>query len=116
MSEVKSRRKAAVLAVLIGLGLFLSACKGGTSITGKWEGTDETLALVRYEFKEDGTFTMTVAGIPIEGTYRMVDSNTMELTISVAGVETVSTVDFVKSGDSLTLTLDGFPRIFRKVP
>jgi hypothetical protein len=106
--------KRQALLVLLALGIILSGCKGGTSITGKWEGTDETLALVTYEFRDDGTFTMTVAGVPVEGTYRIVDSNTMELTISVAGVETVSTVDFERSGDSLKLTLDGFPRVFRK--
>lgn len=105
-----------VLMALLLLGLMLPACKGGTSITGKWEGTNETLAIVTYEFREDGTFTVTVAGVPIEGTYKMIDSNTMELTISVLGVETVSRVDFVRSGDKLTLTLDGVPRIFRKVP
>lgn len=104
------------LMVLFLFASILSGCKGGTSITGKWEGTDETLAIVTYEFRGDGTFTMIVAGVPIEGTYRIVDSNTMELTISVLGVETVSRVNFVRSGDKLTLTLDGVPRIFRRVP
>jgi len=109
------KTRAAVASIVL-LGIFLSACKGGTSITGKWEGTDETLALVTYDFRDDGSFTVTVAGVPIVGTYEMVDSNTMQLTISVLGVETVSTVDFVRSGDSLTLTLDGVPRIFRRSP
>ena len=103
------------LVALLLLGLVMSGCSGSSTIVGKWEGADESLTLIAYDFRNDGTFTVTVAGVPVEGTYEIVDSNTIRMTISVLGVQQSTDVDFTRDGDALTLNLEGSPQIFHKV-
>ena len=85
-----------LLAVLLVLTMacgLLASC-GGKSIVGKWEAGTMT-----YEFKGDGTYTLTVAGQTTEGKYEIKDGK-----LSFDGLGGLA---YSVSGDKLTINLMG---------
>lgn len=105
------------IGIFILLGILVSACSSGSSLLGKWETTDETLgATISFEFQNDGVMVMGFEGLTIEGTYQMVDADTFTMAISMLGVEQSTEVDFARAGDTLTLTIEGDPQEFHRVP
>jgi hypothetical protein len=85
------------------------------SLVGKWEGTDVELGALTIEFKSDGVYEITNSSGTFLATYEMVDDNTFTL-IDPSGLS--ATVDFVRSGDTLTMTMtmDGSTLELHKVP
>ncbi len=79
-----------------------------SSLVGEWEGIDPDEGALVIEFKSDGRYEATAAsgGPTFELTYEMVDADTF-LLIDPSGLSEPATVDFVRSGDTLTLTMDG---------
>lgn len=79
----------------------------GSPLVGEWEGIDPDLGALVIEFKIDGSYEVTrVDGLTFELTYEMVDADTF-LLIDPSGASEPATIDFVRSGDTLTLTQDG---------
>jgi hypothetical protein len=76
-------------------------------LIGKWEGTDAELGALTIEFKSDGVYEITASSGTFPATYEIVDDDTFILIDPSSLSET--TVDFVRLGDTLTLTmtLDG---------
>ena len=87
------------------------------SLVGKWEGTDAELGAVTIEFKSDGVYEITASSGTFPATYEMVDDDTFIL-IDPSGLSEPSTVDFVRSGDTLTMTMtmDGSTLELQKMP
>ena len=85
------------------------------SLVGKWEGTDVELGALTIEFKSDGVYEITTSSGTFLATYEMVDDNTFIL-IDPSGLS--ATVDFVRSGDTLTMTMtmDGSTLELHRVP
>jgi hypothetical protein len=84
-------------------------------LIGKWEGTDVELGALIIEFKSGGVYEVTESGGPTFAlTYEMVDDDTFIL-IDPSGLVS-STVDFVRSGDTLTMTMDDSRLELRKLP
>ncbi len=139
----KRQVRLATLSVFLVLGTALAACSAGASPTpsnpaptntlmptntvaptntpsnplvGKWEGTDEVLGVLNIEFKSDGVYEVTDAsGTTFVLAYEMVDADTFTLT-DPSGQSEPATVDFVRSGDTLTMTMDGGTLELHKVP
>jgi cytoskeletal protein RodZ len=83
------------------------------SLVGKWEGTDVELGALTIEFKSDGVYEITDSSGTYLATYEMVDDDTFIL-IDPSGLS--ATVDFVRSGDTLTMTMDGSTLELHRVP
>ena len=85
-----------LLLVVCTLALVAVSC--GSSIVGKW-GTDN----MTYEFKRDGTYTLTV-GI---GSLSTTSSGTYEYADGKLTIDGVGPVDCTVSGDTLKFTMEG---------
>jgi uncharacterized protein (UPF0333 family) len=92
---------------------YAPADTSSNSLVGKWEGTDAELGAVTIEFKSDGVYEITASSGTFPATYEMVDDDTFIL-IDPSGLS--ATVDFVRSGDTLTMTMDGSTLELHKVP
>jgi cytoskeletal protein RodZ len=94
---------------------YAPADTSSNSLVGKWEGTDVELGALTIEFKSDGVYEITSSSGTFLATYEMVDDDTFIL-IDPSGL--TSTVDFVRSGDTLTMTmtLDGSTLELHRVP
>lgn len=105
-----------VISVLLITVVLLTACSPGSPLLGKWEGTDpNTGQLATLEFKSDGKVEMVGGGATIEGTYEMVDADTFSMKLTFLGEELPpQMVDFVRSGDTLTLITDGETQVLHK--
>ncbi|MEX2161716.1 MAG: hypothetical protein WD751_07335 [Anaerolineales bacterium] len=113
----KQQKRQVFLGTVIFLSVILAACSGGTSLVGKWEAAEETSGIrFTFEFKSNGELEMGVEGVTITGTYEMVDANTFTMSIEMLGQSQTESVDFVRSGNSLTLTIAGDALDFTKVP
>lgn len=84
-------------------------------LVGTWEGTDVDLGDLTIEFKADGTYEVTASGATFVLTYEIVDADTF-LLIDPSGDTDTATVDFVRSGDTLTMTMDGSTLELHLVP
>jgi hypothetical protein len=106
------------VALSLFVALVLAACSGGGSaFLGKWEATDEELGMTfSFDFKADGTVAMDFMGMALEGTWENVDADTFNLNVEMLGLSEDTPVDFVRTGDKLTLTIAGDPLEFTRVP
>ena len=93
---------------------YAPADTSGSPLVGKWEGTDVELGALTIEFKSDGVYEITASSGTFPATYEMVDDDTFILIDPSSLSET--TVDFVRSGDTLTMTMDGSTLELHKVP
>jgi len=76
-------------------------------LVGEWEGVDPDLGAINIEFKSDFRYEVSSeGGATFELTYEIVDADTF-LLIDPSGASEPATIDFVRSGDTLTLTMDG---------
>jgi hypothetical protein len=90
------------------LMLALQACGTGGGLYAQWaeEGSDLCEAVV--EFKRDGTLTYEVYTSEFSGTFEIVDSNTIE--VSMSGLFAPwkdQLMDYSIEGDTLALTIEG---------
>ncbi len=91
-------KKAVRIACFLLCILLIAACSGG-SIVGKWQHENGKIV---YEYKEDGTVTVTVEGqAPKSATYTA-NSETHELVLQLNGLEQSST--YALKGNKLTVT------------
>ncbi len=104
---------------ILALTIILAACASATGtqgLVGKWQASDETLgATFTFDFRADGTVGMDFAGMVVDGTWTSVDADTITLTVSMLGMNENTTVDYVLSGDTLRLTIEGQPLEFKRV-
>ena len=89
---------------------MIAACGGGTStsqsLIGKWAETEDGLE-TSIEFKEDGKLEYGLAGITIDGTYEIEDSDTVKINVSTwYDNEEPSSFTYKINGDTLSLTSD----------
>ncbi|MFZ5975490.1 MAG: DUF5640 domain-containing protein [Bacillota bacterium] len=92
------KKKSAILILVLCASLLLVACSGSTSsIVGKWK--DEASGMSTWEFKGDGTMSMTALGQTVSGTYK---TDGDKITMTIAGDEGTGT--FKIEGNKLTLT------------
>lgn len=76
-------------------------------LVGEWDGVDPDLGAINIEFKSDFRYEVSSeGGGTFELTYEIVDADTF-LLIDPSGGSEPATIDFVRSGDTLTLTMDG---------
>ncbi len=92
---------------------YAPADTSGSSLVGKWEGTDADLGALTIEFKNDGTYEVTAAAGTFVLTYAMVDADTFTLTDPNGQVDTI---DFELSGDKLEMTQNGSQLGLHRVP
>jgi len=85
------------------------------TLIGKWEGTDENVGVLTFEFKSDGGYEVTTQGTTFVLTYEMVDADTLVIT-DPSGQSEPSTIDFVFSGDTLLMTQEGSTIELHRVP
>ncbi len=115
-----NRRQLTTVSLVFVLAVILTACGGGSSLVGKWEGTDPDSGLVlTVEFKSDGTVTFDVQDfMTLEGTYRLVDADTFEMTLGFPGETETETglTDFTISVNTLTMTSEGSTIELHRVP
>jgi hypothetical protein len=105
--------------IILVFTMLLAACASATGtqgLVGKWQASDETLgATFTFDFRADGTVGMDFAGMVVDGTWAAVDADTITLTVSMLGMAEDTTVDYVLSGDTLRLTIEGQPLEFERV-
>ena len=89
--------KKTMLCLCLLVCLMLCACGGAPGLVGTWQ---HDAAPITYEFRQDGTISLTTESRePIEGTYA-VDEESRQLTIEYDGFETV--VTYTLEGNTLT--------------
>src|SRR5262249_12991263 len=77
-------------------------------LVGKWEGTmkvDEKDVKVAVEFTKDGKVSRTAGGKTIKGTYKVVDSSNLEVTIKDGDEEKTHNIKNKVSKDELEVTV-----------
>lgn len=112
----KMRTRAATLSIVIALGILLAACSPSSPVVGKWEAIDSASGeSFIFSFKSDGGLEISALGVTYDGTYELVDADSLTMTSSLLGPDAYA-FDFVRSGDALTLTLDGVPLELNKIP
>ena len=86
-----------VFLILAMMTALLASCGGddAKAIVGKWEGNGQV-----YEFKEDGTYVLTVLDKDTTGTYEIKDEKLI--------LNGVSQMDYTLEGDTLTISLMGY--------
>jgi hypothetical protein len=90
-------------ALVLALALALAGC-GSSPLVGRWENTDVGLA-VAVEFRSGGTFTVSAAGINVNGRYT-VSGGTVTMTLDTAAIGLPigsGTSAFSINGNKLTL-------------
>jgi hypothetical protein len=114
--EMKSRKlgRLAIQNVLLILVILLTGCSGrsdqsDSALIGTWQWEFSPLTI---EFKPDGVFEVIGLDGGARGTFEMVDADTV--TVNVNGSSTTS--DFVISGDTLTMTEDGYTEVYYRYP
>jgi len=116
----KKQTRLATVSVIFLLAVILTACGGGSSLVGKWAGTDpDSGSPLTVEFRSDGTVTFEVPDfMSLEGTYRLIDANTFEMTLGFTGETDTQTglTDFTIVGDTLTMTSEGTTIELQRVP
>jgi hypothetical protein len=116
----KRQTRLTTLSVVFLLALILTACGGGSSLVGKWQGTDpDSGALLIIEFRSNGTVTFDVPEfMTLEGTYRLVDTNTFEMTLGFPGETDTETglTDFTIVGNTLNMTSEGTTIQLQRMP
>jgi hypothetical protein len=95
---------------------YAPADTSSSPLVGKWEGIDVDLGALTIEFKSDGVYEITDSSGTFPATYEIVDDDTFILIYS--GQSEPATVDFVRSGDTLTMTMtiDGSTLELQKMP
>jgi len=98
---------AGIVVVLLTAGNLLAQDKPKDLIVGKWQakekvGDKEIVATI--EFNKDGTMKVTAEGFNFEGKYKLVDDETLETEVTIAG-QTKKDTDKIKiTKDKITLT------------
>ena len=91
--------------LVLALTAVLFAACGGKSVVGTWE-----MEGMRYEFKEDGTYVMTMTNLNQEktGTYKTEDGKLI--------FDNLAGIDYTIDGDTLSFTMLGYGLLsFQKV-
>ena len=102
-----------VLSILVICLLLISACSPNQKLIGKWQSVQSGETL---EFFKDGTISITSFGIPMTGSYTILDSSSLRIDISgLFGIGGGQIVEFSVSGDTLTLTANGMSSEYTKV-
>ena len=84
------------LLVIAMMTVLFASCGGGQSIVGKWEAS-----VMTYEFKGDGTYTVSVAGVTsTEGTYKVEGGKLY--------FDNLGGIDYTVKGDSLSFSVAGY--------
>lgn len=114
-----------VVALAVGAGLFIpntAAAQGKASelIVGKWKAEDSKVkdAPQVAQFNKDGTMSMAVGGalLSVEGKYKFVGADTVELTIDFQGMKSSSKIKVEVTKDTLVTTgttLDGKAEVIK---
>ena len=80
-------------------------------------GDSESLSpLLVYEFKADGVLIMSIKNVPVQGPYQIIDTDTFRMMLPILGAERTTEMDFVRSGDTLTFSSEGYSQTFYKTP
>jgi uncharacterized protein (TIGR03066 family) len=109
MSKIQTR----LLCVFAVVMILVSACGGGATlkdkIIGKWEAKDEASGLtMTFEFMKDGKVGISAAGMSFEGsTYKWVDDDTLELTMTMLDQSETTQLDVKLDGDKMSMTEAG---------
>jgi len=90
----------ALVLVLLLAGRAAAAPKNAELIVGKWDIGMNTV----FEYKKDGTFVMTIGTVALNGKYKFIDDNTMEVEITVGDKTKKNRLKVAIQGDEMTTT------------
>ena len=107
-----------ITACVLLAALFLTvmvSCGGGNdpSLVGEWVAEVEGMEMT-FAFNEDGTGTMGSMGVNFETTYKVVDGDTVEITMNIMGEKETTEFTYKIEGDKPSLTADGETLVFTK--
>jgi uncharacterized protein (TIGR03066 family) len=89
------------LVVLLGLAAAVSAApKNQELIVGKWDPGMSTI----FDYKKDGTFTMTIGTVVINGKYKFLSDDVMEVAITFNEKTKTNKLKVAIKDDEMTTT------------
>jgi uncharacterized lipoprotein YehR (DUF1307 family) len=110
--NMKTIRITACVLLAVVLLTAMVSC-GGASIVGTWV-AEEAGIEITMEFGADGKGKMGSMGVNIDTTYKVVDGDTVEVTMSMAGIEQTQEFTYKVEGNKLYLTADGETQEFTR--
>jgi uncharacterized lipoprotein YehR (DUF1307 family) len=109
--NMKTIRITACVLLAVVLLTAMVSC-GGASIVGTWV-AEEAGVEITMEFGADGKGKMGTMGMNIDTTYK-VNGNTVEVTMSMMGMEQTQEFTYKVEGNKLYLTADGETQEFTR--
>jgi uncharacterized protein (TIGR03066 family) len=104
MNTKNSLRLVVVLAILV---VLLAACSADLKkqIIGQWEMTGQnTDTVMTFSFKEDGSLTIWVGDVPLNGTYEWLDEDTIQMTLNRGDTDQEIVGNIQIEGDRLSIS------------
>jgi uncharacterized protein (TIGR03066 family) len=104
MNTKNSLRLVVVLAILV---VLLAACSADLKkqIVGQWEMTGQnTDTVMTFSFKEDGSLTIWVGDVPLNGTYEWLDEDTIQMTLNRGDTDQEIVGNVQIEGDRLSIS------------
>jgi uncharacterized protein (TIGR03066 family) len=104
MNTKNSLRLVVVLAILV---VLLAACSADLKkqIIGQWEMTGQnTDTVMTFSFKEDGSLTIWVGDVPLNGTYEWLDEDTIQMTLNRGDTDQEIVGNVQIEGDRLSIS------------
>jgi uncharacterized protein (TIGR03066 family) len=104
MNTKNSLRLVVVLAILV---VLLAACSADLKkqIVGQWEMTGQnTDTVMTFSFKEDGSLTIWVGDVPLNGTYEWLDEDTIQMTLNRGDTDQEIVGNIQIEGDRLSIS------------
>jgi uncharacterized protein (TIGR03066 family) len=96
------------VAVLLFTNTVAADDKTKALLIGKWEGTmkaDDKEVKVAVEFTKDGKVSRTMGGKTIKGTYKVIDSSSLEVTLKDGEEDKTHKIKIKVSKDELEVTV-----------
>ena len=93
--------------------LLISSCSPKQILVGKWQDQQSGATM---EFFKDGTLSMTSYGMPITGSYTVLDAKNLKISMSgLLGIGGAQIYEYSVSGNTLTLNISGVSEQFTRV-
>ena len=108
---MKTIKKITALVAVLVLTFSLVAC-GKASVVGTWK-AEQDGTVATYEFKKDGTGSVSIIGITLDITYKT-EGEKLSVTMSFLGQSDTQEYTYSVKGKKLTLTADGDSVVFDK--
>ena len=88
-------------------------CAENPTLIGEWVANVEGMEM-SFVLNKDGTGKMGAMGVNFETTYKVVDGDTVEITMNIMGEKETTEFTYKIEGDKPSLTADGETLVFTK--